>query len=421
MHQKDKIRQILTGPAILTKQNWLYDHALVIDHDKVAALIPNAQLKNYLPATIFTIPTNCYLVPGFIDLHIHGASGFDVMDATSDGLTQIARYLVSEGVTSFLATTMTAPIANINQALSVTANYMKAAAQGVLPGAQLLGLHLEGPFISSAYCGAQNNNWVDLPNLDQMQKWHKLADYAIRMVTLAPELPRADELSAWLTSQGIVVACGHTSASYQQTRVGIDAGCTYATHIFNAMPRLHHREPGAVGALLMEKLITVELIADGMHVHPAIVDLIWRVKGSDGIVLVSDAMRAKGMRDGWYELGGQLVQVVEQCARLPTGGLAGSCLRMAQALTNFMAYTNCSLAQAIRLVTYNPARVLNCEQRKGLIEPGFDADLVILDPDLTVIQTWCAGRIQLAGLGLRGSIGESQIKINDTAKLDSPT
>jgi N-acetylglucosamine-6-phosphate deacetylase len=342
-------------------------------------------LSNHLPAKVYQFPEDYYLLPGFIDLHIHGANGYDVMDGSEAALIEISEALAAEGVTGFLATTMSAPQEKTQQVLAhihALKNHTK--------GAALLGAHLEGPFIAKEKIGAQAEIAIALPDLAFMQSLISLAPETIKIVTLAPELTGALDLITYLVKKNIRVSIGHTNASYEETEIAIQAGCSHATHLFNAMRGLKQRDPGAVTALLLACEIKAELIADGLHLHPAILELVFRLKDKDHLFLVTDAMRAKCLGDGQYELGGQTVTVKDARASLEDGRLAGSTLRMPQAIKNMVQFSHCQLHEAIAMATINPAATLGlCH--KGSIALGNDADLVVMNAEFAVQLTMREG------------------------------
>lgn len=259
-------------------------------------------------------------------------------------------------------------------------------------GSAILGVHLEGPFIAKVKMGAQDGDNVRLPDSDLMKHWQKIANGAIKVVTLAPELTGALKLIQTLQDMDVIASIGHTDANYKETSKAIAAGCTQATHLFNAMKGIHQREPGAVGALLLAENVIAELIVDGFHLHPAIVELVLKLKGKERLLLVTDAMRAKCLGDGQYELGGQLADVRAGRAILVDGTLAGSTLRMPEAIKNMMQFTNCSLIDAVFMASTNPARVLKLEVHKGAIAVNKDADLVVLNNELEVVLTMRQGK-----------------------------
>jgi N-acetylglucosamine-6-phosphate deacetylase len=379
---------ILSGMQVLTNMHWEKNLAVIVEHSKIKAIIPEEMISHHLPARHYTFAKECRLVPGFIDLHVHGAQGHDVMDGTQEALIAISRALAKEGVTGFLATTMTAKKSVLDEVLSVIAD-----AKAHLPAAALLGIHLEGPFIAKDKMGAQKGEDVLSPNANVFLRWQKMAKGEIKLVTLAPELPDANELIQTLVNNRVIASVGHTNASYAETQAAIRAGCTHATHLFNAMRGLHQREPGAAGALLLSKEINAELIADGVHLHPAMLTLALCVKGKDRLVLVTDAMRAKCLGDGNYELGGQAVVVKNKIAQLANGTLAGSTLRMPDAIRNMTNFSGCELADAIAMASLNPARILGLDLHKGTIDVGKDADMVVLDNELEVLLTMREGEV----------------------------
>ncbi len=263
-------------------------------------------------------------------------------------------------------------------------------------GAQPLGLHIEGPFLNPARRGAHNPEYLRLPDLAAAADWSPEA--GVRLVTLAAELPGGLEMVRALAGRGVRVGLGHSLATYAEARAALEAGVRYATHLFNAMRPLDHREPGLLGLLLTSPEIVVGLIADGSHVHPALVDLVWRARGPRGVNLVTDAMGALGMPPGRYPLAGIDVIVDGETARLADGRLAGSLLRLDEAVRNLIAFTGCALADALATVTTTPARLLGLEHERGQVAPGFIADLVLLAPDQQVLATLAAGQVAFAAL-----------------------
>lgn len=381
-------RSIFSGMQILIEQKWMKNQAVVVEDNIIKAIIAAEMIEHHLPAKRHEFPEDCYLIPGMIDLHIHGVHGKDVMDGSEEALVFIGRSLAREGVTGFLATTMTADNDHLEAVLK-----MLPAAMPVPDGAAILGVHLEGPFIAKAKSGAQQSEYTQVPDIDLIKRWQKMANGAIKLVTLAPELPEAINFIKELHEMGVIASVGHTNATYKETCEAITAGCTQATHLFNAMNGLHHRAPGAVGALLLADEVTAELIVDGLHLAPAIAELALRIKGKDRLLLVTDAMRAKCLGDGQYELGGQHVNVTAGKAVLADGTLAGSTLRMPQAVKNMTKFSKCSLEHAIHMASHNPAKVLGLLSRKGTITVSKDADLVVLDAKLDVMLTMREGRV----------------------------
>jgi N-acetylglucosamine-6-phosphate deacetylase len=380
-------RAIFAGMQILLEGKWVTDKAIVTENGKIKNIIPKEMIHNHQPAKLHEYQHDHYLIPGLIDLHIHGTHGRDVMDADPDSLLAMTRTLTAEGVTGFLATTMSAPIKGIEAALNNVANVMSMS-----EGATILGAHLEGPFLAKTKCGAQCGEYLVAPNIDLFRRFQKAARGAIKIVTLAPELVGADELIEFLNKNKVIASIGHTSANEADTLHAIALGCSHATHLFNAMGEIKQREPGAITSLLLADNVGAELIVDGVHLAPSIVELVYRMKGKEGIYLITDAMRAKSMQDGDFDLGGQVVTVASGVARLANGTLAGSTLHLFKAVKNMVAFSGCSLAEAVQMASLNPARALGLHHQKGSIAIGKDADLVVVDKDFNVHLTVVAGK-----------------------------
>jgi len=322
-----------------------------------------------------------WLLPGFIDLHVHGAIGHDTMDADPAGLQEIARFFARHGVTSFLPTTMTAPHDRVVRALKVVREMMDYPTGG----AQILGAHLEGPYINPAMPGAQNPAYVRRATKAETRELLDVG--AIRRITLAPEFPENRAFIADAVTQGITVSAGHTQATPDDLREAIRLGLRYATHTFNAMVGLHHRSPGTAGAALAFDELTCELISDGIHVHPLVIKILIRAKEVARVVLITDAMAGAGMPDGQYELGGLAVTVADGQARLTQGGaLAGSVLTFERGFQIACEAVGMSVKDAWYISSGNAAHALGTDFRKGQIERGYDADLVLLN-DAGEVQT----------------------------------
>ena len=324
-----------------------------------------------------------YIVPGLIDLQVNGAYGADfTIDAQT--VVDVAARLPATGVTSFLPTIITSPFELYPQRL----REIEEAGHHT-GGAHVLGVHLEGPYLNRIRRGAHNTDLFRPIDVDEIRHW---ADPGIvRLVTLAPELPGALEAIRALSRNGIIVSAGHSNARYAEALVGFEAGITWGTHLFNAMREMRHREPGLPGALLSTSTLTCGLIADGIHVHPAMMGLAFRMKGAHRITLVTDAMQAMGMPAGRYKLGDREVVVDDTSARLEDGTLAGSILTLDQSVRNVVAFTGCAWTEAVTMASTTPARLLGLDG-KGCIAPGCDADLVILNESLHVTHTWVAGQ-----------------------------
>lgn len=379
---------ILSGLQIYTENKVLTNSSLVIEKQKIKA-IENKVIDS---AKNLNFPENWHLIPGMIDMHIHGAAGKDVMDcdADFDVLPTICHALPKEGVTAFLPTTLSMPILKIEKVLNNIANYVATKNSN---DAEILGIYLEGPFLSPAKNCAHPKDCIIKPDVELFKHWQKIAHNLIKIVTVAPEETAALDLISYLKKNNIIAAFGHSNAVYEQGLQAIDAGISQATHLFNAMRSLHQRDPAAITAVLLDEKVLVEVIADSVHLHPAIVKLIYKIKGSDKIILITDAISAKGMLNGKYTLGGQTVILKDNRAELGNGIIAGSVLKLDQAMRNVMQFTGCSLQEAIKMTSVNPAKQLNIFDRKGSIAENKDADLVVLNENYEVMLTICRGRI----------------------------
>jgi N-acetylglucosamine-6-phosphate deacetylase len=332
--------------------------------------------------------TGSVLAPGFIDSHIHGSAGVDVMDATSDALDTISRHLASHGTTAFLPTTVSSPLDVFGKIIE----QLGVLLDRTYSGAQPLGLHLEGPFISPVKCGAHRTDCIQKPDVRLLDEWIRLSGSRIRLLTLAPELPDVVSLLASARRAGVCLAMGHSTASYEESAAAVENGIVYAVHVFNAMRELNHREPGIVGAVLSDDRVFAEVIADGVHVHPRMVQILSRAKPRERVLLITDAISAAGMADGQYRLGRDSVQVSGGVCRDLNGRLAGSTLSQDVALQNFVNWTGAELQDCLFALTSNPAEVLQLVGR-GRIEAGCWADLVLLNKNLQVVKTFVAGKL----------------------------
>lgn len=346
--------------------------------------------------------SDCILLPGFVDLHIHGSAGADVMDATPESLEKMGRFLVRHGVTGFYATTVTASHSDTLEAVANVSRFVKSS-QPI--GARVLGVHLEGPYISPQFPGAQNPAYLRPPSAEEFEEL--LAAGPVRLITLAPELQGADTLIAMALAAGVRVVLGHTAATYEEAVAGFDAGISQATHTFNAMTGLHHRRPGTVGAVLSDDRVYAQLIADGIHVHPAAMRILGRCKGPARTLLISDAIRAAGMPPGRYEMGRLPVIVQDGACRLEDGTLAGSVLTLDAALRNVMSATGWPLALAWPMTSLSQAQAMGVDNEVGRIRAGAYADLTLLDADAQVVATMVGGRLAYLRQGWRLNRGTS--------------
>ncbi|MCS4487136.1 N-acetylglucosamine-6-phosphate deacetylase [Staphylococcus americanisciuri] len=380
---------VIQGGYIYTEDGVVRDGHIVVKDQRIH------QIKHfpYQGSLQVIDASGQHILPGFIDIHIHGGYGHDVMDASVEGLAALSEGLLSEGTTSYLATTMTQSNTAIHSALETVATYVEQAqATPFKPAAEILGVHLEGPFISEHKVGAQNPAFVQRPSVQQVQAFQKSANQLIKIMTYAPEVEGAQETLATLGNE-IIFSMGHTVATFEQATEAVAHGAKHVTHLYNAATSFAHREPGVFGAAWTNPFLHTEIIVDGIHAHPAAVDVAYRMKGNHALYLITDAMRAKGLQDGEYDLGGQNVIVKGKEARLASGALAGSILKMNDGLRNLLNYTHAPLEELWRVTSYNQAKALNVLSHKGSLTEGKDADIVILNDDIEVLTTIKAGYV----------------------------
>jgi len=330
-----------------------------------------------------------YVAPGLVDAHIHGFLGEDASDGSPAGLRRMAKALLQNGVTAFLPTTMTVPFSQLEAAFGAIRGLMAESASPAFDGAQIAGCHAEGPFINPARKGAQAEGAILPPDAELLLPW---AD-VIRLVTLAPEMPGAIACIRALRRAGIRVSVGHTDADFDTALAALDAGADHFTHVFNAMSGLHHRRPGAVGAALVSDACC-ELIADTFHVDKGLFPLLRRAKGEQ-LALITDCTRAGGLADGEYDLGGQTIHVRGPECRLADGTIAGSVLRLNEAVRNYRDHSGAPLWEAVRCASQAPARSIGIDRKKGALLPGLDADILLMDEGCAVHAVWRSGERKL--------------------------
>jgi N-acetylglucosamine-6-phosphate deacetylase len=340
------------------------------------------------PGTTRVDASQWLVMPGFIDPHVHGCGGVDVMDGTYESLNAVSRLLVRHGTTSFLPTTVSSPA----ERLTNTVGQLGSALSKSFDGAQPMGIHLEGPFISAARRGTHQASNVLAPNADLFARWVERSGRVIRLLTIAPELDGIDRLLMLAQHFGITVAMGHSDATFDEAKVAAGRGVCYAVHTFNAMRPFSHRDPGIVGEVLSDDRIFAEIIADGIHVDEAVVRIFAVAKGKSRVLLVTDAISATDMPDGNYRLGESMVEVTNGICRDAEGRLAGSTLTQEIALRNFSKWTRWPFEHALLGLTANPAKALSLD-KKGSFDFGADADIVALDNNFRVMKTWVTGRL----------------------------
>lgn len=325
--------------------------------------------------------------PGFIDVHVHGANGCDFLDGSYESFNEVSKFLAATGTTGFLATTLTASPSTITNAIET---FLDAKARHV-DGAAPLGVHLEGPFINEDKRGAQNRAFIRKPDPEELREYADRLGPYFKLITLAPELDSDFCTIQFAKSRGAVVSAGHTTSDYDTARLAFDAGVRHVTHLFNAMEPLHHRSPGLVAAALTDQRVSVELIADTIHVHPGVLKTALAAKERSKVTLITDCMRAANLTDGMYSLGGLDVIVKDGIARTQEGNLAGSTLRMIDAVRNIVEYCGISLPAAVQMASLNPATELGLGESKGSLDVGKDADITVFTDDFSVIETYVAG------------------------------
>ncbi|EGQ7833129.1 N-acetylglucosamine-6-phosphate deacetylase [Vibrio vulnificus] len=378
-------QQHYRAQRILHGEHWLQDAVLSVDSRGNISAIAAYDPQQHRTVTDLGAVS---LMPGLIDSHVHGSQGCDVMDATHASLNIMSRYFASLGVTAFVATTVTAPVAKIRAALAQVA---KSKQQGV-EGAEILGAYLEGPYFTEKNKGAHPTQWFRELAVEELDNWISYSDNQLLKVALAPEKEGALAAIRYLANQGISVMLGHTDASYQQVKLALDAGAKGIVHCYNGMRGLHHRDPGVVGAGLLHPECYVEMIADGHHVHPAAIEVAHRCCGSR-MTLITDAMCATGMPDGQYTLGEYQVEMKQGVVTTQDGGLAGSTLTLIEGVKNIQRWLNLPFEQAWLMASHTPAKSLGIQHQLGTLEVGKRASMVALGSDFSIDKTWVNGRL----------------------------
>jgi N-acetylglucosamine-6-phosphate deacetylase len=380
------MRTIIYGGTILTPDETLPDHTLVIEAGHIVGLEPGLHPISAGAHERIMHADGLWVAPGLIDLHVHGSAGSDTMDATPAALAAMSTFFIKHGVTAYLPTTITGPSAAIQAAIT----NVECTPQPE-DGGQHLGVHLEGPYLSPAQRGAQPEEFLRQPDPGEYDSW--LNSSIVRLIAVAPEIPGVLALIERGVDKRIRFSAGHCQANYEQIMQAVDRGLNQATHTFNAMLGLHHREPGTAGAVLADERIYAEVIVDGVHVHPAVVRVLVRAKGINRTILITDAIRAAGLADGDYDLGGHIVHVADGIARTSSGSLAGSTLTLDKAVRNVIQFAGVSLNQALAMASRVPAEAMGWSGRKGVLVPGADADVILFDSSLNIRGCIVAGNL----------------------------
>ena len=380
---------LLHAGRAYTSSEELHDVAIVIRDGVIESVGPRSGVS--LPAGASEVQaTDLIATPGFVDVHIHGAGGHDVMEGTDDALKAVAKMIASHGTTSFLATTVTANPDAICKSSEGIAKYIALQHQAADSRAEVLGIHFEGPFISPVRRGVHPPEWIHLPSADMLAEFIEAAGGHAQLITIAPELLGAMPCIEAARNAGLVVGMGHTDANYEQARAAIAHGVHHAIHVYNAMRPFSHRDSGVIGAVLTSPEVTAELIADGIHVEDIAMKMLLQAKGAAGVILISDGTAATGMPDGKYMLGEMEVTVSGGVCRNSEGKLAGSALTLDRSLRNIVKL-GIPVGDALRMLTLNPAKLLGIEFKKGSLRAGADADILLLDSALNVTQVYTRG------------------------------
>ncbi|WP_439789984.1 N-acetylglucosamine-6-phosphate deacetylase [Photobacterium leiognathi] len=379
------MRFALHPQRIFTPTGIAYNQYVIVNDGKIEAITETKPLD--CDVTELEGQT---LVPGFIDIHIHGRAGADVMDATPQALQTIADALPKTGVVAWVGTTVTAPWQDIINALQQVREFCQQPKQ---VGAKLLGSFLEGPYFTEAYRGSHPTQYLKAPSIAALAELKEVAGDSLIRVALAPEYQGSDEAIQWLTAQGIKTSIAHTSANFEQVTTAHQHGADCGVHLFNGMSGLHHREPGCAGAVLFHDMLA-ELIADGIHVHPVMMQLAYRMKGYHQLALITDCMRAGGLSDGKYQLGAQMITVTNGEARTDDGSLAGSTCSLDQALRNMIMLAGVPEWEAVQMATSVPAKYIGIDDKLGFIKPGYNASFALLDPQFQIQATLIDGQWQ---------------------------
>ncbi|WP_407082739.1 N-acetylglucosamine-6-phosphate deacetylase [Photobacterium leiognathi] len=379
------MRFALHPQRVFTPTGIAYNQYVIVNDGKIEAITETKPLD--CDVTELEGQT---LVPGFIDIHIHGRAGADVMDATPQALQTIADALPKTGVVAWVGTTVTAPWQDIINALQQVREFCQQPKQ---VGAKLLGSFLEGPYFTEAYRGSHPTQYLQAPSIAALTELKEVAGDSLNRVALAPEYQGSDEAIQWLTAEGIKTSIAHTSANFEQVTTAHQHGADCGVHLFNGMSGLHHREPGCAGAVLFHDMLA-ELIADGIHVHPVMMQLAYRMKGYQQLALITDCMRAGGLSDGKYQLGAQMITVTNGEARTDDGSLAGSTCSLDQALRNMIMLAGVPEWEAVQMATSVPAKYVGIDDKLGFIKPGYNASFALLDPQFQIQATLIDGQWQ---------------------------
>lgn len=384
------MRTVLTASQLITPDDIIDRPVLVIEDGLIASIASQSEAP--LPAGRHVDMPDATLAPALFDVHIHGCGGHDVMEATGSALDRIGAFLAQRGVGAYCATTVTAPLDSLLRSLSGLARLLQTPVEGARP----VGIHLEGPFLSPHKRGAHAEHQLLTPSVALFDRLWEAAEGRIRVMTIAPELPGAEETIAHAAKLGVRISLGHSDAQVGSAQRGVRAGAVSATHTFNAMRRFDHRDPGLLAEVLNNDSLFAEIICDGLHVDPAAVRLFWKAKGPERALLVTDAMAGTGMPDGTYTLGELQVRVIHGRCVIGEDTLAGSTLTLDRAVRNFADFSGATLAESIALATRNPARMTGLDAEIGVLAPGRPAGIAVFSPTREIVETFLRGTPQIA-------------------------
>lgn len=385
----NKKYKIIKGGTVYTPLQEIKNGIVLVVDKKIVYVGTKNRTKIPSSAEVYNFP-NSIISPGFIDLHLHGAGGADVMEGTSSALKKISSKITEFGVTGFLPTIYASDKETI---LKVIKSIVKYCITPKFWGAKILGINIEGPFINPKMSAAMEEKYVREVQISEVKEWLKIAKEKIKIITLAPELKGSKKLVEYLVQNNIIPAGGHSQATYEETIRCYQKGLNYFTHLFNAARPFHHREPGIIGAALTTDKTYVEIIVDGIHLHPTTIKIIHQLKKAENIILVTDAISALGQNEGCYNFSGKMVILKNGAPRLPDGRLAGSVLKMNEAIRNMVKFVGVDLRSALSMATLNPARLLKIEKEIGQIQEGNYANLVVMDNNFRVKLTMVEGKI----------------------------
>lgn len=381
------MRLALTGGEIITPFRSIKNGTIMIDEGKIYELGNSKDV--IIPDNSEVIDVSGRIIsPGFVDLLVHGGGGCGFADDNEESISTVSKYFLEHGSTTVLASLFAKPEKLLLADLERVASYIEKN-----PDSNIRGIHMEGPYLNKELKGAMNESYLWKPSVESWKKMWEASKGKIKIMTIAPELPGAIEVMREAASVGVVLSIGHSMADYHDIEVAIDNGAAHVTHMFNAMRPFHHRNPGVVLGGLLRNELKIELIADTLHVHPAVMELLLKLKGASGIILVSDSIRAGGMHEGEYEFADQKVFMKESKAFLEDGTLAGSTLTLNNAVRNMVETANAKITEAVRMASLNGAKVINIDDKKGILAAGKDADIVVLNDKYEVEMTILAGKI----------------------------